>query len=157
MRVWRICQAERAAAAFSGEGSRRYAGRWHHAGVPVIYTAESLSLAALEMLAHFDRDLDPGRFVVFAVDIAAAIAVRRLTPAQLPGTWRDFPAPEETRELGTAWVKAAKTVGLIVPSALIPQERNVLLNPAHADFAKLHIGPPEAFAFDSRLTRPRRR
>lgn len=157
MRVWRICQAERAAAAFSGEGSRRYAGRWHHAGVPVIYTAGSLSLAALEMLAHFDRDLDPGRFVVFAVDIPSAIPVRQLTPAQLPSTWRDFPAPEETRELGTTWAKAAKTVGLIVPSALIPQEQNVLLNPAHADFAKLRIGPPEAFAFDPRLTRQRRR
>ncbi len=94
---------------------------------------------------------------MFAVDIPASMPLRRMTPTQLPNNWRTFPAPEETRELGTTWVKAAKTVGLIVPSALIPQEHNVLLNPAHADFAKLHIGPQAAFAFDPRLTRQRRR
>ena len=97
-----------------------------------------------------------GGFVLFAVDIPSSVYLRRMTPAQLPSNWRDFLAPEETRELGTTWVKAAKTVGLIVPSALIPREHNVLLNPAHADFAKLHIGKQEAFAFDPRLKRQHR-
>lgn len=153
MRTWRLCQERFASAAFTGEGARLNSGRWHRAGVPVIYTATTLSLAALEVLVHFDHDLIPSGFVAFAVEIPATVRLQRLTGKQLPTNWRTLPAPDETKDLGTRWIKSRKTVGLVVPSALVPQEQNVLLNPTHPDFAKLRIGAPEPFAFDPRLVR----
>lgn len=153
MRTWRLCQERFAAAAFSGEGAQRYSGRWHWPGTPLIYTATSLALAALEVMVHFDHDLIPSTFVAFAVEIPAALRLQQLTPKLLPSNWRDMPAPEETKDLGSKWLKAGKTVGLIVPSRLVPQEHNVLLNPRHPDFLRLRIGAPEPFAFDPRLRR----
>ena len=153
MRAWRLCQERFASAAFTGEGARRNSGRWHRTGVAVIYTATSLSLAALEVLVHFDHDLIPLGFVAFAVDIPSTIRLQRLTDRQLPANWRTLPAPDETKDLGTKWSKSRKTVGLVVPSALVPQEQNVLLNPTQPDFSRLRIGAPEPFAFDPRLVR----
>ena len=121
--------------------------------MPVIYTATSLSLAALEVLVHFDHDLIPGSFVAFAVEIPATVRLQRLTARQLPPNWRTLPAPDETKDLGTRWFKSRRTVGLVVPSALVPQEQNILLDPTHPDFSKLRIGAPKPFAFDPRLVR----
>ena len=153
MRTWRLCQERFASAAFTGEGAQLYGGRWHRAGMPVIYTATSLSLAALEVLVHFDHDLIPGRFVAFAVEIPATVHLQRLTARQLPPDWRALPAPDETKDLGTRWLQSRKSVGFVVPSALVPQEQNVLLNPTHPDFPKLRFGAPQPFAFDPRLVR----
>ena len=153
MRTWRLCQARFAATAFSGDGARHYSGRWHWLGTPLIYTASSLSLAALEILVHADQDLLPGAFVAYAVDIPAGLHLQHLTMKQLPSDWQEVPAPDATTDLGTAWLKAGKAVGLIVPSALVPQEQNVLLSPQHPDFTRLRIGAPEPFSFDPRLRR----
>ncbi len=121
--------------------------------MPVIYTATSLSLAALEILVHFDHDLIPGSFVAFAVEIPTTVRLQRLRVRQLPPQWRVVPAPDETKDLGTKWFKSRKTVGLVVPSALVPQEQNLLLDPTHPDFSKVRIGAPEPFAFDPRLAK----
>lgn len=153
MRVWRLCQERFAPAAFSGEGSRLYGGRWHQAGLPVIYTASSLSLAALEVLVHFDHDLIPAAFTAFAVEIPNTVRLQRLAPRKLPADWRVLPATEATRDIGARWFRAQKSVALIVPSALIPQEDNILLNPRHPDFAKVRMAPGVPFTFDPRLWR----
>jgi len=68
-RVWRLCQAAQQATAFSGDGARRYGGRWNPKGLSAVYTAVTQSLAALEILVHVDTDLVPNDFVLFAVDI----------------------------------------------------------------------------------------
>jgi RES domain-containing protein len=153
MRVWRLCQERFASAAFTGDGARLYGGRWHRAGMPAIYTSSTLSLAALDVLVHFDHELAPARFVAFPVSIPTAVRLQRLSAKQLPRNWRALPAPDETQDLGSKWLKSRKSVGLIVPSALVPQERNVLLDPTHPDFARLRIGTPEPFSFDPRLVR----
>lgn len=153
MRVWRLCQERFASAAFTGEGARLYGGRWHRVGMPVMYTSSTLSLAALEVLVHFDHDLTPAPFVAFPVSIPSTVRLRRLTAKQLPRNWRVAPAPDETRDLGIKWLQSRKTVGLVVPSALVPQEQNILLDLTHPDFAKLRIGAHEEFTFDLRLVR----
>lgn len=153
MRTWRLCQARFADSAFDGSGAQRYGGRWHWPGTPVVYTASSLSLAALEALVHFDQDLTPAHFVAFDVGIPSRLRLRRITPAQLPPDWRAAPPADATRDIGTHWIRSCGTVGLIVPSALVPHEHNVLLNPRHPDFAHIRIGTPEPFAFDPRLLR----
>ena len=153
MRVWRICKAEHAPRAFSGEGAILYAGRWHHAGTPVIYTSESRALAALEQLVHLHRNRLPPHFVCFAVDVPRGLAPAELRIQDLPRRWRRYPGPPELRDLGTRWAESGESVCLKVPSAVVPGEHNFLLNPRHGDFGKLEIGQPEPFALDPRVLR----
>lgn len=150
LRVWRLCK--RAHAAFDGDGARLAGGRWNRRGTRVVYASESLSLAALEILVHGgDPALLPADLVAIPADIPASVAIESLEDARLPADWRRIPAPESLAALGTAWAQAARTPVLSVPSAIVPQERNYLLNPAHPDFAKIRLGTPEPFSLDRRL------
>jgi len=149
--VWRITRQLYAERAFDGEGARLYGGRWNRPGEAVVYTSETLSLAALEYFVQLDPDTAPDDLVAVAAELPPGLAVRALEPADLPTGWRAYPALEALQELGTAWVRAGETPVLSVPSALIPHERNLLLNPAHPDLAALRALPPEAFSFDPRM------
>ena len=151
MQVWRLCR--RAHAAFDGEGARRAGGRWNRRGTPVVYVSQSLSLAALELLVHADAALLPDDLVAVPADIPDALPIEAVDAADLPRDWRRYPAPESLAERGTAWARAARSAALSVPSALVPNERNFLLNPAHPDFGKIRPGKPERFALDGRLRR----
>jgi RES domain-containing protein len=154
MRVWRICKAEHAATAFSGDGAQAYAGRWHHRGTTVVYASESRALAALEQLVHLHRNRLPPHFVCFAVDLPTDLAISELRTQDLPAGWRRHLGPPELRDIGTRWAASGETVCLRVPSAVVLGENNFLLNPRHADFGRLAIGRPEPFEFDQRLVRP---
>lgn len=151
MRVWRLCK--KAHAAFDGEGARLAGGRWNRRGTAVVYASETLALSALELLVHVDAALAPEDLVAISADIPESIAVTRVTPDDLPRTWRRHPAPESLARIGTDWVRAGKTAVLSVPSALVPRERNFLLNPSHPDFSKIRVGAPERFSIDPRLIR----
>lgn len=151
MRVFRICQARHAAGAFTGDGAVRYPGRWHPRGVRVVYASESRALAALEQLVHLHRPRLPDDFVCFAVDIPDGVAIGEVLVGTLPAEWRKHPGPPALQEIGSAWVSAGDSACLKVPSAVVPGEHNMLLNPRHVDFPKLVIGPAEPFAFDERL------
>ncbi len=149
MQVWRICR--RRYSAFDGEGARLYQGRWNHPGTRIVYTSGSLSLAALEYFVNLDTDLAPTDLVSIAAEIPDHLAVHRVALADLPDGWRSFPAPTVLQELGTTWASQAATAVLAVPSAVIPQEWNYLLNPAHSDFRRIRVHKPQAFRFDPRL------
>ncbi len=152
IRVWRLCQAKHQATAFSGEGARLYGGRWHHKGQATVYAASTQSLAALEILAHVDTDLIPNNFVAFAVDIPDQdIAIEHIAASDLPSDWREAYPPLSCQFIGSQWLSQAKTAVLSVPSAIIPEENNFILNPAHPDFLKLVMQLPAAFNFDHRL------
>lgn len=155
MRLWRICKQRHTATAFSGEGARRVAGRWHHKGTPVVYTSMTLALAALETFVHVEADDLPDDLVAIPADLPDRLARRRIDPATLPDGWRSWPGPDALRDIGTGWVQAGTSVALRVPSAIIdePEEENVLLNPMHADFASLTIGARRPFVFDGRMRR----
>ena len=153
MRIWRITTAEHDA--FDGEGARRYGSRWTPKGVAVVYASATLSLAALERLVHTDPDLEPLNLVAVPVD-ADGIPIESLHAADLPADWRTYPAPESLARLGAEWVSTARTALLAVPSAVIPHERNYLLNPDHPDSGRLVMGPAEPFGFDPRMWGKRR-
>jgi RES domain-containing protein len=87
---------------------------------------------------------------VFA-DLPETLRISRIPTSRLPPDWRSHPAPERLAELGTSWVSAAETAILAVPSAVIPQELNYLLNPLHPQFKQIRVGRPEPFRFDPRL------
>jgi RES domain-containing protein len=111
----------------------------------------SLFLAALEYLVHVDTDLAPDDLIAVPADIPGELAIQHVSPGDLPRNWRRHPGPEALRDLGSAWAAAGSTAVLAVPSSVIPQERNYLLNPNHPDFRRIRAGEPEPFAFDPRL------
>jgi len=150
MPLWHICKAQHAGTAFSGEGSVLYPGRWHHAGMPVVYCSESRSLAALEQRVHLPQGRLPPHFVCFRIEVPPEVAVAEVSFPDLPASWRRHPPPSALRDIGTGWAEAGETVVLQVPSAIVPGEHDYLLNPRHADFARLEIGAPEPFDFDER-------
>lgn len=152
MRVWRLVHPAfgDAAAAFSGEGARRFGGRWNSVGRAVVYASEHLSLAALETLAHADRKRFARDLVAFEVHVPLDL-IAVLDDANVPPGWRARPDAPAARAVGDAWLAARAHPALSVPSVLVPQERNVLLDPAHPRFADLRIGAPVAFRFDDRL------
>jgi len=149
VRVWRICS--RSHQAFDGAGARRYGGRWNHPGAPVVYTSGALSLAALEYFVHVDPDIAPEHLIAISADIPQSAAIESIAPADLPEGWRRYPAPDALQDIGTAWIKKGSMLVLAVPSALIPEEFNYLVNPAHRDFRRIRINKPAPFHYDPRL------
>lgn len=152
--VWRITSKKFTKTAFSGEGARLYGGRWNTPGTPLIYTAESKSLAVLEILIHLESPDLLRKFVLFEVTIEDSL-VTPLDPASLPKNWRQDPPPPDAQKLGDEWASSARSPVLQVPSAIVTGEFNYLLNPRHADFSKLKIGPPQSFLLDPRLAAKR--
>src|SRR5215217_6516134 len=114
-----------------GEGARLYGGRWNSPGVPVVYAASHLSLAVLELLVHTDPDLLPADLVAHEVELPDDLSVERVDLATLPDDWRDVPDHPACRAIGDAWAAEARAAVLVVPSAVVPQEANWLLNPRH--------------------------
>lgn len=154
MRVWRIASA--AWAAFDGEGARLHGGRWTPTGLAVTYTSATLSLAALERFVNLDPDLEPADLVFVHADLSSGISMQVVEIANLPANWREYPAPESLHAIGQQWLKSAKDAVLSVPSAVIPHERNYVLNPTHPDLARLTLSKPAPFSFDPRMWRPRK-
>lgn len=155
-RVWRLVTARFAETAFSGEGkgARRYGGRWNRKGVPVVYTAGSLSLAMLEMLVQ-DQPLR-ARYVTIAAEVPPGLDIERVDVDRLPADWRDPAALETLRTIGSEWAARLASAVLAVPSAVVPAETNYLLNPRHPDFGQIVIGEPQALVTDLRLSQLRR-
>src|SRR5579863_10530991 len=104
LKVWRLCRAVHAATAFSGEGARRFGGRWNSPGVPMVYTSSSLSLAAIELFVHLEPSQQPDDLVAIAASLPEGEPAQRLDPKKLPLRWwsDDF---EPLRALGDKWIR----------------------------------------------------
>lgn len=148
--AWRITKRKHARDAFTGEGAREFGGRWNNPGTAIVYTAQSQSLAALEMLVHLDSSELLAKYVLIGVEFDQKL-VRPVELSVLPRHWRSDPPPPEVRAIGDDWILAGSSAVLQVPSALVPGENNFLLNPANGDFPRLSFGKPLAFHFDPRL------
>jgi RES domain-containing protein len=150
--AWRITKQKHAKSAFHGDGARIYGGRWNSPGTAMIYTAQSQSLAVLEMLVHLDSPELLDKYVLFQVSIDPSY-VKDLDFASLPRNWKADPAPARVRAIGDEWIAGGASAVLRVPSTLVPGESNFLLNPRHQDFGNLRIGKALPFQFDPRLAR----
>jgi RES domain-containing protein len=123
---------------------------YRSAGGRAVFTSATLSLAALERFVNTDPDLDVVELVAVPVDIGADVAIEAVAVEDLPRDWRDYPAPPSLAAIGERWLAAGRAAVLSVPSVVIPAERNLVLNSAHADFSELTILRPEPFSFDPR-------
>jgi RES domain-containing protein len=149
MRVWRISKAKYAHSAFSGEGARLFEARWNLAGLAMVYTSSSLALAAIEYFVHLDPSEAPIALAALAAEVPDTLATERIDVA-LPRDWRRT-ENRHLQRLGDEWLKSLRSAALIVPSAAVQGEWNVLLNPAHPDFAKITTGEAKPFQYDERM------
>lgn len=148
--AWRIVQRRFAKDAFTGEGARRFGGRWNSPGRAVVYTAQSLALAVLEILVHIDSEKLLENYVAIPATIDEHLIVS-IHESHLPNNWRAYPTARATQAIGDEWLAQGNSPVLRVPSAVIPEEFNFLINSSHKDFRKLRIGRPRRFRFDARL------
>lgn len=146
MRVFRLC--EPAFAALDGEGAKRYGGRWNYRGYSVVYASTHLSLALLELLVHLDVDVIPNLNSI-EIEIPAGISTQTIN---FPKEWLKSKDDALLQEAGTEWLKAQGSAVLIVPSVIVPNEQNVLINPLHPQASRIRIAHNQPFQLDPRLT-----
>ncbi len=146
--AWRITQAQYQDTAFSGEGARLYGGRFNSVGVPVVYTAESIALATLELLVRVNQRRHLNQYV----RISARFSRDHVTvPDSLPTGWGAHPYGSSSQTVGDEWARRQQSLVLKVPSVVEPMESNYLINPVHPDYDALEIGDPTPLQLDARL------
>jgi RES domain-containing protein len=151
--AWRIVKAAFAGQAFDGEGARQFGGRWNSAGTPIIYTADCLAAAALELMVNMiDYSVILQKFVRISVGFPKG-RIQTIHAADLPEGWQRPPASAGCKAVGDKWVRRKESLVLKIPSAVIPEHVNYLINPEHPGFTELEINPALPFTFDHRLNK----
>ena len=136
----------------SGNGSKLFGGRWNQPGMAAIYTSENISLSVLEILVNTDKTNIPPSYFLLKLHVPDELPVRKISPGRLKEKWnRDF---EYSQFIGSNFLKTGKEAVLKIPSAIVKEEHNFLLNPDHADFKKISIAESIPFDFDIRLLKP---
>lgn len=135
----------------SGTGARIFGGRWNNKGVSILYASESRALATLEYLVHVPLSLMPTDLSLASIKIPDSIVPKNILKSKLPKNWRDYPAPSRLAKIGSDWVLSNETLLLRVPSAIVKDEFNILLNPAHGDMKRVKVVDVEKYTLDTRL------
>lgn len=146
MVLWRISRHRD----LSGTGGLRASGRWHHAGHPIVYLAESPAAALLEVCVHTSANDVPPEFTLLRIE-GPDLETPTIRIENLPEDWRT--RLEVTRDLGSVWLERNEAPLLWVPSAIVPETMNCLLNPSHHRAAEFRITDSIAYPFDLRLKR----
>lgn len=134
----------------SGEGARLFGGRWNNKGVPCLYTSESRSLTLLEYSVNVNLDDVPRALTMATIEIPDS-SIMIITEAKLPGNWKHAPAPSETKDFGTNLFKDEQFSVFKIPSTVIPEEFNYLLNPHHQDSKFFKLLEIKDFVYDVRI------
>ena len=139
MTLWRICRKPHAD--LSGEGARLFGGRWNSPGRPLVYTAETAALAVLELRVHLDLDWDtlPDDYVLIAIAVPEG------------PTESLIDLPDDPKRVGNEWIASGRSARLRVPSFIVPESHNVLINPAHPESMAITVRSMRPFLFDRRL------
>jgi RES domain-containing protein len=146
MHVWRLCKAEHED--LSGTGAFIYGGRWNSEGHNVVYTASHLSLACLESLVGLPQLRIPKGFIFLKLFVSPDIK-----RAEFKGDLTQIRKRDYCQKIGNAWLIQGEAAVLVVPSVIVPQENNVLINPRHPDAQKIEVLEKTPFEFDPRLLR----
>ncbi|AUD02949.1 RES family NAD+ phosphorylase [Spirosoma pollinicola] len=147
MIVYRITKAVYADRLVASGG----AARWNSRGQFVIYTAATRALACLENVVHRGGEGLLDTFRVMVIEVPDALLVETIAADVLPVNWFDYQQYNTCQQVGGEWLNRSRSAVLQVPSAIIPNEWNYLLNPAHPDFSMVRLVRTEPFAFDPRI------
>jgi len=135
----------------SGEGARLFGGRWNKKGLQMVYFSESLSLCVLEVLVHLDYKFLSNDFCFIEVTVPDKNVITNFSTNNLIANWRSNPPSISTKEIGTNWLLENKSVAMKVPSAVLPSESNILLNPNHDLISKIKIIKVASLDIDARI------
>lgn len=135
----------------SGYGAKLYGGRWNNVGNSMLYTACSPSLCMLEFICNASGIAKTVQTSLLTLKIDSKVKLEQLTVNEMPENWQDVPAPDILKRIGDNWLKGNTSVGIKVPSAVMPIEFNVLINPLHKDFSKLTIENIVKMDIDKRI------
>lgn len=127
------------------------AARWNNNDVKIIYTANSRALACLENVVHRSKLGLSANFCVLEIDIPTSLSVQNIFLENLPKNWDQFENMHFTQALGDEWIEKGETAVLKVPSSIVHEEFNYLLNPNHSDFHKIKLLAVKPFLFDDRI------
>lgn len=147
MRLWRISNY----ADLSGAGGLHFSARWHTKGREIIYAAEHSAGALSEFLVHTNLEDIPASFQLITIEIDDGLKIENILPHQLPLGWAENKGI--TRTIGNNWLNGNSSLLLRVPSVIVPDAYNMLINPNHADAAKMRLVKSEHVPLDSRLAR----
>lgn len=138
----------------SGTGAERTGGRWNPKGVPVVYASESRALACLETIVHLNAGGLPLNRYLVRIDAPTDLwtAAITLDPSALPVGWDAGPPGKVSIDQGRDWLLGKASALLVVPSVIVPEERNVLINPSHPDAARISAVKVRKWTYDGRLT-----
>jgi RES domain-containing protein len=147
MFLWRISNY----ATLDGSGGLHVSGRWHTKGHPILYCSTNPSTALLEILVHMEIDAEdrPENFQVLKLSAPNTITPKRIKPADLPPDWRTN--LHATQAIGDQWLRERRSLLLEVPSILVPETSNLLVNPLHPSITRLKITAIYQHPFDARL------
>lgn len=126
-------------------------GRWNEKGEEVIYTSSSRSLACLENLAHKNGKGTTISYRTMVIYVPDRLAIQQVNAQNLPQGWNAISLCRECQQIGSAWYAAKDAPVLRVPSAIIPDEFNYVLNARHPEFEQVKLVATLAFSFDRRL------
>ncbi len=136
----------------SGRGAMLFGGRWNSIGLPAVYTSFTISLALVELFVHKDtfQDIKANQLIEITINESITNIIQN---KKLKANWQ-MDAPY-SQLMGNDFLTHSNAIGLQVPSAIIEEENNVVLNPMHKDFfKKVHIKKVRQFNFDNRLFKP---
>lgn len=148
MFVWRICALKYQDSAFSGLGGLSVPGRWHTQGRLIVYTAENLALASLEVFVHLESDRL--KLVAIRANLPEDLEIEEINQQSLPRNWQSPQSYSKLQLIGKEWLRSCRTPILKVPSAIVPVESNYLLNPDHPRL-RFFLEPALEFYFDRRM------
>ena len=133
----------------SGQGAKLFGGRWNSVGLAALYCTQSISLAVLEVLVRTGFNTLPVNYWIMKLEIPENIMFQKISKSKLKPSWKTDPG--YTQWMGSEFLKNAQNVALEIPSAIVDDEHNYLLNPLHDNFKKIKLISSEEFSFDKRL------
>jgi len=150
LKLWRITTRKWALDKLC-DGARLYGGRWNPIGYPVMYAGTTIEICALEKFVHLAGSAHPPLVLVY-VDVPDDAALVFQPPLkELPKDWSDLPAPASTQEFGRHWLESASHLVMLMPSAIIPESLNAVINPAHPAYRDVRLEIVREFSFDGRM------
>jgi RES domain-containing protein len=155
--VFRLGKHAYRAQLFSGLGGFYASGRWTPRGRPIVYTSASISLAVLEYTVNYRRRGWVPAMVLGRATIPAAVRIETIAVDNLPANWFAADPPPQLQKIGAEWLDRAESAVLKVPSAIVTEEWNYILNPLHADFGKLKLTAAKPFTLDRRVARSKKK
>ncbi|MEJ7627065.1 MAG: RES family NAD+ phosphorylase [Ferruginibacter sp.] len=132
----------------SGTGAKLFGGRWNNTGIPALYATENISLAVLEILVRTSVNFIPLHYYLLKLDLPAE-SITALNKNKLKKDWKADVG--YTQFIGSEFIRSNKALVMKLPSAIVDEEHNFIINTVHPGFKKIKITSSKKFSFDKRL------